>query len=147
MATMLAIYLQKQEEINHNITVQQCPPEGMLVLQELKYRIGVLETFQAYLKTAPITTDVRQLQFHYQLMRAYIGFLETERKFGVATDDEGKKKRRTAAETLIRVIEDHKKRFGSFRATSPEQYKKEIGNLVNTVLPVWIQYRNTYVQI
>lgn len=106
-----------------------------------------LETFQAYLKTAPITTDVRQLQFHYQLMRAYIGFLETERKFGAATDDEGKKKRRTAAETLTRVIEDHKKRFGSFRATSPEQYKKEIGNLVNTVLPVWIQYRNTYVQI
>lgn len=147
MATMLATYLQKQEEITHNITVQNYSPDTMLVLQELKYRIGVLETFQAFLKTAPITTDIRQLQFHYQLVKAYIGFLESERKFGSATDDEGKKKRSTAAETLARVAADHRKRFCSFRATTPDQYKKEIGNLIGTVLPVWVQYRNTYVLI
>lgn len=147
MATALETYRQKQTELLAQIAEQKTQPNTMLVLQEVNYRICVLETFQAFLKTAPITTDMKQMVYHYQMLDAYVRFIESERKFGAATDAEGKKKRETATTTLGRVTQDIRKRFSSFHATSPEQYKSEIGTLINTVLPVWIQLRNTYINI
>lgn len=147
MATALETYRQKQTEQLAQIAEQKTQPNTMLVLQEVNYRICVLETFQAFLKTAPITTDMKQMVYHYQMLDAYVRFIESERKFGAATDAEGKKKRETATTTLGRVTQDIRKRFSSFHATSPEQYKSEIGTLINTVLPVWIQLRNTYINI
>lgn len=94
-----------------------------------------------------ITTDTRQLGYHYQLVNAYSGFLETERKFGASADGEMKKKRDTAAQTLSSVIADHRKRFSCFHATSDDQYRKEITGMINTILPAWVMYRNLYVQI
>ena len=147
MATMLETYLRKREEIERCIAVQSAAPDSILLLQELNYRIDVLRTFQAFLKTAPITTDTRQLGYHYQLVNAYSGFLETERKFGASADGEMKKKRDTAAQTLSGVIADHRKRFSCFHATSDDQYRKEITGMINTILPAWVMYRNLYVQI
>lgn len=147
MATALETYRQRQNELLAQIAEQKTQPNTMLLLQEVNYRICVLETFQAFLKTAPITTDTKQMVYHYQMLDAYVRFIESERKFGAATDAEGKKKRETATTTLGRVTQDNRKRFSSFHATAPEQYKGEIGNLINTVLPVWVQLRNTYINI
>lgn len=147
MAKLLDVYRQQQNELLSQISERKTNADTMLVFQELSYRICVLETFQAFVKTAPITTEGSALSFHYQMLDAYIRFIESERKFGTAADKNGKMKRETAHHTLCNVTQDNRKRFSSFHASSPEQYKKEISNLANTVLPVWIEYRNTYVNI
>ena len=80
-------------------------------------------------------------------MDAYIQLLLGERKFGSRTDDAGMKRRQTAEESLQRVVKDNRKQFASFKASAPEQYKGAICKLVNTFLPIWMQYRETYTHI
>ena len=61
-----------------------------LALQELNYRISVLETFQAFAKDAPLGLKVEDLSYHYQLVDAYIKSVLSERQFGAKTDSNGK---------------------------------------------------------
>lgn len=147
MATILSQYREKQEEFRSQTDKNSLAPENMLVMQELNYRICILETFQAFCKSAPVTMDTKKMGYHFQLVDAYLRFILTERKFGPKTDPEGQKKRQTAFTSFERVVQDGKKRFASFIATTPEQYKTSIGGYVNTVLPVWLQYRNTYINL
>lgn len=105
----------------------------------------ILETFRSFCRTAPLTTDVKVLGYHYQLVNAYVRFLLNERKFGPKTDEAGQKKRETAYVSLERVVQNGAKQFSSFTASSQDQYKKIISGMINTILPVWIQYRNTYI--
>ena len=147
MSNILEQYHAKQEELRYQIQSNKMTPIGLANYQELAYRIGVLETFKAFSQTAPVTLDVKVMGRHYQITDSNILALLTERQIGPKPDAEGQKKRETALTALKRVIEDGRKRFGSFKATSQEQYRNCIGNLINTVMPVWIQYRNTYVKI
>lgn len=147
MATVLEQYKAKQEEFASQIAENSLPMDSLLPMQEVNYRICVICTFQSFCKTAPVTTDKNVMGFHYQLVDAYIRFLQNERKFGSKTDENGQKKRDTAAQTLASVIQDNRKRFASFVPSTPDQYKKSIANMVNTILPVWTQYRNTYVNV
>ena len=147
MATILDKYREKQLIICSQISENSLPPEELLQLQELNYRICVLVTFQAFCNSAPITMDIRVMGYHFQLVDAYVRFLLTERKFGPKTDEEGKKKQATAFTSLQSVVQDGRKRFSSFSAGTQEQYKSSISQYINTVLPVWMQYRNTYINI
>jgi hypothetical protein len=147
MANLLQQYFVKQEELCSQIKADGLPIESLTVYQELCYRICVLETFKAFARTAPITTDTKAMGYHYQIVDAYVKFLGAERKFGPKADVEGQRKREAAASALERVIQDGRKRFSSFKADTREQYRNCIGSLINTVLPVWVQYRNTYINI
>lgn len=62
-------------------------------------------------------------------------------------DAEGEKRRETALDALGRVIADVRKRFSNFNASTKERYKQNFGSLVQTVLSVWLKYRDTYVQV
>lgn len=124
------------------LSVQQ-----VVELQELNYRIDVLDTVRAMCMTAPVSKDRKLLSHHYSLASAYIGYLPKERQLGNKADEELKSKRETANEALVRVIEDGSKRFKSFNAESEDTYKKQLGEFVNNVLTIWMQYRNTYVVI
>ena len=81
----------------------------------------------------------------FQLVDAYVRFTLNERKFGPKTDAEGQKKRETALQSFTQVAQDGRKRFSSFSASTQEQYKTCINNYIKTILPVWMQYRNTYI--
>lgn len=48
MATILDQYLEKQNTIRSQIAENSLPPEDLLIMQELNYRICVLETFQSF---------------------------------------------------------------------------------------------------
>ena len=48
---------------------------------------------------------------------------------------------------LERVIQDYRKRFTGFQPAEPEAYQKEIGRVITTLLPAWLQYRNTFVPL
>ena len=100
-----------------------------------------------FCNAAPMTVDVRTLCTHYRVVDAYIRFLTSERQLGCKTDEEGQKKRETASAALSKVVQDYQRRFSSFQATSPEQYKQKITETINTVLPIWLQYRTTYINL
>ena len=147
MATILDQYREKQNQIRSKIAENSLLPEELLVMQELNYRICVLETFQSFCKSAPVTTDVKVMGYHFQLVDAYVRFVLNERRFGPKTDADGQKKRETALVSFERVVQDGKKRFTSFSAGTNEQYKSCISQYVNTILPVWMQYRNAYINL
>lgn len=147
MATVLDQYREKQKQIRSKIAEDSLLPEELLVMQELNYRICVLETFQSFCKSAPVTTEVKVISYHFQLVDAYVRFVLNERRFGPKTDADGQKKRETALVSFERVVQDGKKRFTSFSAGTNEQYKNCISQYVNAILPVWMQYRNTYINL
>ena len=147
MAFLIEKYYERREAFRSQVAENSLPPDDLVLVQELDYRISILETFQTFCKAAPLTTDTKVLVNHYQLVNLSICNLLTERKFGTKTDDNGKKKRETAALSLDKVVKDNQKRFASFAAQTQNQYKTSITNYINTVLPVWIQYRDTYVKL
>ena len=147
MAFLIDKYYEKREAFRSQLAENSLPPDDLILVQELEYRISVLETFQTFCKAAPLTTDTKVLVNHYQLFNHCICNLLTERKFGTKADDNGKKKRETAFESFDKVIKDNQKRFSSFAAQTQNQYKTCITNYINTALPVWVQYRDTYVKI
>lgn len=118
-----------------------------MVYQELLYRIQVLETCQMLCKTAPVTTDTRELVCHYQLVDAVLFCAGKEHAFGVPVQEKGKAQRKAAGENLAKIVVDCRKRFSSFQAKSPEQYRHSISAMVGKVLVAWVQLRNTYVPI
>jgi len=65
--------------------------EELCVLQEVKYRICVLDTLRAFCTSAPKTTDTTQLCYHYQLVASYLKFICCERRLGTKTDDDGQR--------------------------------------------------------
>ena len=147
MATILQQYREKQQSFCSQINSGNLPLEKVIEMQEVNYRICVLETFESFCKTAPITTDSKAMGYHYQLVDAYVRFVLNERKFGARTDTDGAKKRETAYASLEKVALDGKKRFSSFVPGNDKQYKEAISNYIKTILPVWMQYRNMYINI
>ena len=128
MATWLSEYKNLKNEMEKQIGAGHASLEQLMLYQELLYRIEVLYASQAFCQTAPVTTDVAVLSGHYQLVDAYIQCL-------------------TASETLEKVVLDCRKRFSSFTPTDQNQYRKGVSILINTVLPVWLKLRNTYINI
>lgn len=109
--------------------------------------MDVIDTFQIICKTAPVSNDGKTLAFHYQLVDSYIQLLLGERKFGSRADEAGMKRRQTAEESLLRVVRENRRQFSSFKVSTPDQYKGAVCKLVNTFLPIWLQYRETYIHI
>ena len=144
MASILTQYQNRQSVIREQIAENSLPLDDLIGVQELNYRIGVLETFQSLAKTAPISTDTKVLGRHYQIVDVCIRYLLSDHKFGTATDEDGKKKRETAYKALEDIIRDNRKRFS---AETQDHYKRCITNCVNTVLPMWLQFRDTYIKI
>ncbi|MDM8200277.1 hypothetical protein [Allofournierella massiliensis] len=147
MATWLNDYRAYKEALSQEFESGDIKINKVLQYQELLYRIDVLETCQMLCKTAPITMDMKSLVMHYQLVDAYIQNLSKERRIGLPADDKLKASRETSAAALESTVADCRKRFSSFRAENEQLYKRSISTLLNTVLPVWLQLRNTYTPI
>ena len=147
MARILDLYIQKRDELLKNMPSDEKAVAHLIILSEMNYRIDVLQTCKAFVSHAPVTQELSIIQCHYQQMDAYIRFMQAERKFGWKTDERGYKKRETAASSLARVADDYRRQFASFKASSDQQYRECVQKVINTVLPVWTQYRDTYVEI
>ena len=145
--TLLEQYSAKLNEMNEKIRAGQLPPEEMLVYQELVYRIAVLNTCKAFCAGAPVTMETAKLCCHYQVVIMYVKMLSGERQVGSKTDEDGKKKRGAAKETIDRVMNDGVRRFSSFNPKADDHYKKTVSEFINAYISVWIQYRNTYINI
>lgn len=147
MATILEQYRDQQNTIRSQLGAGSLSQNDLLSMQEINYRICVLETFESFCKSAPITLDTKEMGLHFQVVDAYVRFTLNERKLGPKTDAEGQKKRETAYLSFEQVAADGRKRFSSFSASTKDQYKNSINNYIRTILPMWVQYRNTYINL
>ena len=147
MATILQQYRDMQSSLKERMSSDQFTIDQILVLQELSYRISVIETFEIYCKTAPVTSNLMEMAIHYQLVDAHIQYTMTERRFGFKANDKVKKQRETVISTFENIVQDGRKRFSSISNSVPDQYKNDINIYIRVILPVWLQYRNCYINI
>ena len=145
MATILDQYNQKKVQISAQIAAGKFPAEQMLQYQEMLYRIDVLETCMSFCRTAPVTADQRVLGNHYRLFDCFLNCVLQERRFGFPTDEAGQKQRETAFNNFLTVVNSFRKQFQSFKPTNPESYRAAITKMINTILPAWLQYRQTFI--
>ena len=147
MATYLDEYRNRKLSFAPLLQAGKMTLGDTMVYQELLYRIQVLETCQMYLRSAPITREVPCLQGHYMMLDAYVQNLARERRYGPNRGPDTQKERDAAQVNLERVIQDYRKRFTGFQPAEPEAYQKEIGRVITTLLPAWLQYRNAFVPL
>lgn len=140
-------YLELRENFRKQIEEGTFPAKDMLILQELNYRIEILDTLKNFCRTAPISADMRVIGYHHKLVLAFVARIAGERKLGEKADTDTAQRRETAQNTLLQVVEDCSKRFAAFHAESGEQYKNALRAFVDTILPVWLQFRTSYVDI
>lgn len=145
MATTLEQYYQTKQQLNAKMAEGKFTNDQLLGYQELMYRISVLESCMMFLKTAPVSTDTSVLGFHYKVVDALFTCMLQERQFGLPADEKVKKQRATALENLHMVINSFRRPFQSFAPNTPEVYRETISKMITTVLPVWLQYRYTYI--
>lgn len=147
MATVLENCYSLRTELEQRMAQTAITANQLWWYGELVYRIGVLETCQMFCRSAPASMDVKVLLGHYQMLDVFVRSLAQERRYGPNRGPDTDKEREAAANNLARVIQDYQKRFSSFSPTTPEYYCHEITNVINTVLPAWLQVRNTYVPL
>ena len=145
MATTLEQYNQMKQQLSVKIADGTMTGDQLLGYQELLYRISVLESCMNFVKTAPVTNDMKVMSFHYQVVEALFTCLIQERQFGVPANDALKKQRDTALSNLQTVVNSFRKQFHSFKPATPEAYRAAVTKMVNTILPAWLQYRFTYI--
>ena len=143
-ATVLEKYLERKQQLQQQIVQEKVTATLLWQYGELAYRISVLETCQAYCRSAPITTNVQSLTHHYHMLDAYIQNIAQERGYGPARGSDTEKERNAARTNLGRVIDDYRKRFASFVPASENIYSQEISKIVGVFLPVWLQMRETF---
>ena len=147
MATVLDQYNQKKVQISAQIAAGKFPAEQMLQYQEMLYRIDVLETCMSFCRTAPVTADQRVLGNHYRLFDCFLNCVLQERQFGFPTDEKGQKQRETAFNNFLTVVNSFRKKFQSFAPKSQDEYRNIITQMIETILPAWMSYRNTFVRL
>lgn len=145
--TVLDKYNRRQAEFEKEFRVKGATMSGLLMYQELLYRTCVLSTLQMFTLVAPVGDKFEPMLAHYKMLDGYIEGLIHERQFGVPANDDLLKNRKAAQDNLLRVVWDYRKRFSSFKPSAPDLYRREIENVIMTILPAWISYRNVYVSL
>jgi hypothetical protein len=81
------------------------------------------------------------------MLDAFMMCLLQERRFGLPSDEKVKKQRECAFTNLNTVVTTFRKQFSSFSPSAQDTYRGAVQNMVNTILPAWMGYRNTYVAL
>lgn len=133
MATVLENYYALRGELEQRMAQAPINAVDLWYYGEIVYRVGVLETCQMYLRSAPVSMNTPELLGHYQMMDAYVQSLALERRYGPDRGPDTQKEREAAQSNLGRVIQDYRKRFSAFSPTAAMAYKKEINRVITTL--------------
>ena len=147
MATVLSNYQSLRGQVEERMRAVDITSEMLWWYGEPIYRIGVLETLQAYNNAAPPVMDLAPLQGHYRMLDAYIQRLTLDRRYGPDRGLDTQKEREAASQSLDRVVQDYRKRFSSFKPTTTESYWSEVSRVIRTGLPAWLQVRDSFVPL
>lgn len=115
--------------------------------QELQYRISVMQSLLGFCLAAPVTTSQAEIEQHWGQLRAYLTYLSFERKYKADAVQKIQNDRETAHSSLIKVIKDQMETTMALQVHLPDDYKKQITIVIGTVTPVWVQYRNSFLEI
>ncbi len=140
---LLTEYKNKQAQVLKEIDGGLQNLTVLPILQELSYRIMVLENLRILTKMAPLTLDQQALGYHFGLLKMNIKAFLTDRKIGFVVDETEKAKRATAGEALVKAIDEAFKYFQP--PTTETGYKDGVSKIINVVLPIWMQYRDAYI--
>ena len=72
MATVLENYYALRGELEQRMAQAPINAVDLWYYGEIVYRVGVLETCQMYLRSAPVSMNTPELLGHYQMMDAYV---------------------------------------------------------------------------
>lgn len=147
MATVLETYYGLRNELEQRMAQAPITATDLWYYGEIVYRVGVLETCQMYLRSAPASVNITELLGHYQMLDAYVQSIALERRYGPDRGPDTQKEREAAKTNLGRVIQDYRKRFSNFSPAAAEAYRNEINRVITTLLPAWLQFRNTFVPL
>lgn len=147
MATMLETYTQRKQALAQSMAQGGIKADTLWRYGELAYRVSVLETCQAYCRSAPVCTDRNALAMHYQMLDAYVQCLALERAYGPNRGQDTEKEREAAKINLGRVIQDYRGRFSSFAPTTDKSYSQEVSKVIGVLMPAWLQLRETFVPL
>ena len=75
MATVLENYYALRGELEQRMAQAPINAVDLWYYGEIVYRVGVLETCQMYLRSAPVSMNTPELLGHYQMMDAMCGVL------------------------------------------------------------------------
>ena len=145
MATWLEEYTQLKTVAEQKIGSAQLTTSEMRGYQEVLYRIEVLEACKMFSKTAPVTTEMKPLVTHYQMVDAYLQCLSRERRICMPADEQLKAIRKTASASLEKMLADSYRQFSSFRPSAAESYRPDIQARTYLVLVGWMPLRITCV--
>ena len=81
MATVLENYYALRGELEQRMAQAPINAVDLWYYGEIVYRVGVLETCQMYLRSAPVSMNTPELLGHYQMMDAYVQSLALERRY------------------------------------------------------------------
>ncbi len=145
---LLDVYYDKQQDFYNKVKTNQLKNNELMEMQEVGYRIYVLDTFQTFLRTAPICKDLQILGNHFVIVRNFTAIRVAEPIFGLKTDEAGEKKRETAKHGLREVFDSIVRKFSKeYNVKDENQFKVDLCNFINAFLAAWIEYRQTFISI
>lgn len=147
MAKILDIYKEKQNIVEQAVNQNMLPLSDLERVQELRYRIGVIEALRIYCKTAPVTDNVKTMVEHFTQVFNYLRGLQNEHTVQESTDEAVTNTRNTAKAALADAYNGIANTMSSFKMTSNEYYKETVIKMINGFIPVWLQYRDTLILI
>lgn len=145
--TALEFYQEVQSELEKQACSRSLNPEEHWLYQELAYRSSVLRAFRFLAATAPKTMELEAVIPHYQAMDALVSHLLHERRFADAKDPKEQAARETSYQSLCMLQRDYRRRFSAYHISGEEQYRNDVSKTIESLVHLWIQYRNTMMQI
>ena len=137
MATVLENYYALRGELEQRMAQAPINAVDLWYYGEIVYRVGVLETCQMYLRSAPVSMNTPELLGHYQMMDAYVQSLALERRYGPDRGPDTQKERE-AAQSIRRV--------NSYRsqAAVPFTGRRRQRKIINMTLPLKSPFPSTF---
>ena len=115
MATLLEKYQNMKSDLMAESEKRLLNETEQLQLQEIVYRVSVLETLMRYTTNMPVTTDKNILVMHFRPLNALVRSLPYERRFGLSGDQKVEAQRTTATTSLMEAMESYLSFFQGYQ--------------------------------
>lgn len=120
--------------------------EKLRKIQEIHYRIYVLEDLERLQKILWSLDSDSDIKLHYKSLMSYI--IRLTREFSEVSDDKQIQfTREQTRRSLCEVINDFRNRMLRKKEISVDEYTKAVRSALYVIVPAWIIYRDSITKI